>query len=177
MLHEINGYTVADRKPVEGFTSLEGRRLHRVRLLDLLRLLPGRHQQDGSTEAALGAKLGGSRVGLGVAAQPPDSLQPRFGRSGGKALVRAQKAVWWDEQKQKWTGYDDPDFIVERPPSYRPSKDAQGIETISGDRSIRHAGGWQGLDLCADGLQDGPLPTHYEPQESRDPESALWAAV
>ena len=44
VLHEINGYTVADRKPVEGFTSLEGRRLHGMRLLDLLGRLSRRRQ-------------------------------------------------------------------------------------------------------------------------------------
>ena len=37
---EVNGYTVADKKQVAQFPGPERRRLHRLRLLDLLRLLP-----------------------------------------------------------------------------------------------------------------------------------------
>ena len=36
---EINGYTVADKKQVAQLPGLERRRLHRLRLLDLLRVL------------------------------------------------------------------------------------------------------------------------------------------
>src|SRR5438067_11452501 len=50
----------------------------------------------------------------------------------GKPWSERKKLVWWDEQKGEWVGHDTPDFILERPPSYRPTKDARGKDTISG---------------------------------------------
>jgi formate dehydrogenase major subunit len=74
--------------------------------------------------------------------------------------------VWWDEGKGRWTGHDIPDFVPDRPPSYRPPKDATGVAAISGiDPFIMQADGKAWLFAPA-GLTDGPLPTHYEPQES-----------
>ena len=74
--------------------------------------------------------------------------------------------VWWDEQHRKWVGYDTPDFIVERPPSYRPTKEARGKDTISGiDPFVMQADG-KGWIFAPTGLEDGPLRTHYEPEES-----------
>ena len=58
-----------------------------------------------------------------------------------------------------------------------PRQDARGKDTISGiDPFIMQADG-KGWIFVPTGLQDGPLPTHYEPQESRDEESAVWPAV
>jgi formate dehydrogenase major subunit len=55
---------------------------------------------------------------------------------------------------------------VERPPSYRPNSEARGKDTISGiDPFIMQSDG-KGWLYVATGLEDGPLPTHYEPQES-----------
>ena len=41
----------------------------------------------------------------------------------GKPWSERKKYVWWDETAKKWTGYDVPDFMVNRPPSYRPSRE------------------------------------------------------
>jgi formate dehydrogenase major subunit len=74
--------------------------------------------------------------------------------------------VWWDEAAGKWTGHDTPDFIEDRPPSYRPGPRARGKDTIAGtDPFIMQADG-KGWLYAPNGLLDGPLPTHYEPQES-----------
>ena len=43
---EINGYTVADKKQVANFTKLDRRRRHRLRQLDLLRVLPRPGQEE-----------------------------------------------------------------------------------------------------------------------------------
>jgi formate dehydrogenase major subunit len=84
----------------------------------------------------------------------------------GRPWSERKRYVWWDEQQKRWTGYDVPDFIVDRPPSYRPARGAQGTATISGiDPFIMQADG-KGWLFAPSGLLDGPFPTHYEPQES-----------
>jgi formate dehydrogenase major subunit len=83
--------------------------------------------------------------------------------SAGKALV------WWDAEQGRWTGHDVPDFIADRPPDYRPPPGATGVAAISGaDAFIMQADGKAWLFAPA-GLVDGPLPAHYEPQESPVP--------
>jgi formate dehydrogenase major subunit len=51
-------------------------------------------------------------------------------------------------------------------PSYRPPEDATGVEALSGiDAFIMQADG-KGWLYVPSGLEDGPMPTHYEPQDS-----------
>ncbi len=87
----------------------------------------------------------------------------------GKPWSERKALVWWDQGQQQWTGHDVPDFIADRPPSYRPPAEAQGTAAISGiDPFIMQADGKAWLFAPA-GLVDGPLPAHYEPQESPFP--------
>ncbi|MFE0764193.1 formate dehydrogenase [Streptomyces smyrnaeus] len=80
--------------------------------------------------------------------------------SPGKALV------WWDEEKALWTGHDIADFKAPKGPHYRPPNGATRAEALSGiDPFIMQADGKGWLYVPA-GLVDGPMPTHYEPQES-----------
>lgn len=74
--------------------------------------------------------------------------------------------VWWDADEGKWTGHDVPDFVASRPPDYKPPEDATGPDALAGDDPfIMQADGKAWLFVPA-GLTDGPLPAHYEPQES-----------
>jgi formate dehydrogenase major subunit len=84
----------------------------------------------------------------------------------GRPWSAAKRYVWWDEATQKWTGEDVPDFIVDRPPSYRPPPDATGIATIRGDAPFIMQSDARAWLFAPSGIVDGPLPTHYEPQES-----------
>ena len=85
---------------------------------------------------------------------------------GGRPWSDRKALVWWDPDQGKWTGHDVPDFIADRPPSYQPPGDARGVDAISGiDPFIMQADGKAWLFAPA-GLVDGPLPAHYEPQES-----------
>jgi formate dehydrogenase major subunit len=166
VLFEINGYTVADRKPVEGFTSLK---------------------DDGSTACGCWIYSGSYRGGVNMPARRkphweqnwlalewgwawPHNRHILYNRASadpeGRPWSERKRLVWWDEGKRQWGGEDVPDTIVERPPSYRPSKDARGKETIAGtDPFVMQADG-KGWLYVPTGLHDAPLPTHYEPEES-----------
>jgi len=166
VLAEINGYTVPDRKPVSKYTELK---------------------HDGSTGCGCWIYVGCRAQGVNQTARRrpaedqtwvapdwawawPANRRLIYNRASadpeGKPWSERKKYVWWDEQKGAWTGYDVPDFIVDRPPSYRPPEGAQGIDTLSGiDPFIMQAEGKAWL-YDPSGLLDGPLPTHYEPQES-----------
>jgi formate dehydrogenase major subunit len=87
----------------------------------------------------------------------------------GRPWSERKALVWWDPEKGEageWTGHDNPDFIKDRPPSFRPEPDAKGPDALSGvDPFIMQADG-KGWLYAPAGLLDGPLPTHYEPQDS-----------
>ena len=84
----------------------------------------------------------------------------------GKPWSQRKALVWWDEDKALWVGHDIPDFTASKSPYYRPPTGATGAEALSGvDPFIMQADGKSWLFVPA-GLIDGPLPTHYEAQES-----------
>jgi formate dehydrogenase major subunit len=84
----------------------------------------------------------------------------------GRPWSERKAYVWWDEDQQKWTGHDVPDFEVDKRPDYRPPEDALAQDALSGiDPFIMQSDGKAWLYVPA-GLTDGPLPTHYEPEES-----------
>jgi formate dehydrogenase major subunit len=84
----------------------------------------------------------------------------------GKPWSERKALVWWDEEEAKWTGHDIADFKATKSPHYRPPAGAQNAEALSGmDPFIMMPDGKSWLFVPA-GLVDGPLPTHYEPQES-----------
>ncbi len=84
----------------------------------------------------------------------------------GKPWSQRKALVWWDEEQALWAGHDIPDFAADKSPHYRPPAGARGAEALAGiDPFIMQADGKAWLFAPA-GLTDGPLPTHYEPQES-----------
>jgi formate dehydrogenase major subunit len=84
----------------------------------------------------------------------------------GNPWSERKRYVWWDEGEGKWTGLDVPDFAEDKEPGYVPPDDAKAEEAIAGDHPfIMQADGRSWL-YVPQGLEDGPLPTHYEPHES-----------
>jgi formate dehydrogenase major subunit len=74
--------------------------------------------------------------------------------------------VWWDAEQKTWTGHDVPDFVPDKDPSYVAPPQARGGEGLNGtDPFIMQSDG-KGWLYAPAGLVDGPLPTHYEPQDS-----------
>ena len=166
VLKEINGFTVDDGKPVDGFTSLKA---------------------DGSTACGCWIYSGAYKDGVNQTARRkpageqhwvapewgwawPSNRRILYNRASadpeGRPWSERKRYVWWDEEQGQWTGHDVPDFIKDRAPSYRPDDDATGTDTLAGiDPFIMQADG-KGWLYAPNGLLDGPLPTHYEPQES-----------
>ncbi len=59
-----------------------------------------------------------------------------------------------------------PDFEVDKPPGYRPPTGAHGPEAIAGDEPFIMQADGRGWLYAPAGVAEGPLPTHYEPQDS-----------
>jgi len=74
--------------------------------------------------------------------------------------------VWWDAEKGEWTGHDVPDFVKTTPPDYRPPEDAVAEKKLAGDDPFIMQADGKGWLYAPNGLLDGPMPAHYEPQES-----------
>lgn len=79
----------------------------------------------------------------------------------------ARKAyVWWDAEQSRWVGPDEPDFEPTKPPDYRPPEGARGMAAIAGNQPFIMKTDGLGWLYAPKGVQDGPLPCHYEPMES-----------
>ncbi|MEA2306043.1 MAG: formate dehydrogenase major subunit [Solirubrobacteraceae bacterium] len=170
VLKEINGYEIATGDPVPLFTSLKA---------------------DGSTACGCwiysGVYAGGvnqaRRRNPGDVDDPaggwvspewawawPANRRVLYNRASadpdGRPWSERKKYIWWDEAQRRWTGYDVPDFPIDKPPGYRAPPDAHGMDAISGDDPFIMMADGRGWLFAPSGLQDGPMPTHYEPIES-----------
>ena len=59
-----------------------------------------------------------------------------------------------------------PDFVPDRAPGSRPDPDLGGAAALAGDDPFIMQADGKGWLFAPKGMLDGPLPTHYEPQES-----------
>jgi formate dehydrogenase major subunit len=164
VLQEINGYLVANRELVPGFTALKA---------------------DGSTAcgcwiySGVFPKIGENRAnqraakgfyGHGWGFAWPSDRRVLYNRASarpdGNPWSERKKLVWWDFENKKWTGLDVPDFTVTKAPDYQPPDDAEGDAGLAGDKPFLLHGDGFGWIWVPVGLNDGPLPAHYEPLES-----------
>ncbi|RKQ36816.1 formate dehydrogenase [Kocuria tytonis] len=84
----------------------------------------------------------------------------------GKPWSERKKLVWWDEENHTWTGKDNPDFPLDREPGSHPDPQQGGPDALAGDDPFIMQADGKGWLFSPKGMLDGPLPTHYEPQES-----------
>ncbi len=173
ILREINGYEVATGAPLPGFAQLKA---------------------DGSTACGCWIYAGVFRDGVNQARRrdagdvttPGGIVSPEWGWAWpanrrmlynrasadpeGRPWSERKKYVWWDEEQGKWTGYDVPDFPVDKRPDYRaPDEGGKGMDAISGTEPFIMMGDGRAWLYTPSGLLDGPLPAHYEPVESPVP--------
>jgi formate dehydrogenase major subunit len=87
----------------------------------------------------------------------------------GKPWSERKALVWWDAEQAKWVGHDVPDFEVTKSPSYVPPVGARAAAALAGDDAFIMQADGKGWLYAPAGLNDGPLPTHYEPQDSPFP--------
>ncbi|GGZ07601.1 formate dehydrogenase [Streptomyces nitrosporeus] len=84
----------------------------------------------------------------------------------GKPWSERKAYIWWDDTGKRWTGHDVPDFVPDRPPGHVPPPGAAGPDALRGDDPFIMQADGKGWLYAPAGLEDGPLPTHYEPQDS-----------
>jgi formate dehydrogenase major subunit len=84
----------------------------------------------------------------------------------GRPWSERKRYVWWDERAGEWTGEDVPDFPKAKRPDYRPPEGAAAEDANGGDEPFIMQADGRGALFVPSGLRDGPLPTHYEPQET-----------
>lgn len=166
VLREINGYRVSDGAAVSGFSELAA---------------------DGSTACGCWLYSGCYKDGVNQAARRkprqeqswvagewgfawPANRRLLYNRASadldGNPWSERKRYISWDREAGKWRGPDVPDFIVDRPPWYRPPPGATGLDAISGDDPFIMQADGKGWLFAPSGVLDGPLPAHYEPQES-----------
>ncbi len=84
----------------------------------------------------------------------------------GRPWSEQKSLIWWDEEKGSWTGEDVPDFVPDKRPDYEPPEGATGAEGLSGTEPFIMQADGRGWLYAPAGVIDGPMPTHYEPQDS-----------
>ena len=171
----------ADGARAVGVHRAEGRRLDRVRLLDLLRRLR-RRGQPGRAAASRGREQTWVAPEWGWAW--PANRRILYNRASadpdGQAVVASASATSGGTRSRgEWTGARRP-RLHRRPsrPTTCPPEGAEGPDAhrAATTRSSCRPTARPGCSRRA-GLADGPLPTHYEPQESPVHNPLYGAAV
>ncbi len=84
----------------------------------------------------------------------------------GRPWSERKRYMEWDADMGRWVGPDVPDFPVDLPPDAQPDPTLGGVDALCGDDPFIMQADGKGWLFAPRGLVDGPLPTHYEPQES-----------
>ncbi len=164
VMKEINGYTVSDRRQIAEFIYLKDDGSTACGCWIYCGIFPSENLNRPNERAAV------DFLGHGWAFSWPADIRILYNRASarpdGKPWSERKKLVWWDGEKQQWTGLDRPDFDLKKPPAYKPEAGATGTAALAGDKPFTMHPDGVGWLYVSSGLKDGPLPTHYEPLES-----------
>ncbi|MBR7825568.1 molybdopterin-dependent oxidoreductase [Actinospica sp. MGRD01-02] len=166
VLAEINGTGGPDREPLSAYTQLK---------------------DDGSTSCGCWIYCGVYADGVNQAARRkphteqdwvasewawswPANRRLLYNRASadpaGRPWSERKAYVWWDAESSRWTGRDVPDFPPDLAPGARPEAGATGPAALRGDDPFIMQSDGKGWLYAPAGLVDGPMPVHYEPQDS-----------
>ena len=161
VLRRINGFHLNSGEPVGDYRELRA---------------------DGSTSSGCWIYSGVFKGGVNLSARRGDGPDGKWGwvwpldrrvlynRASadpeGRPWSERKKLVWWDEEVGRWVGDDIPDFPDDLPPGHVPPPGAVGPAALRGDDAFVLQADGKAWLFAPNGLVDGPLPTHYEPDES-----------
>ena len=113
----------------------------------------------------------GPRTAASSTTVPPPTPRAGPGRE-------RKRYVWWDEREGQVDGRRRARLRAGQAPRLRAARRREGPGHDRGQPPVHHAGRRPRLAVRPGRPgRDGPLPTHYEPEESPFPERALRAAV
>ncbi|MBO0793622.1 MAG: molybdopterin-dependent oxidoreductase, partial [Ktedonobacteraceae bacterium] len=175
VLKEINGYTVRQAGEQRELTLREGTHVPGFAALKAdgstacgSWIYSGVYPEPGNNRAA--SRIADGYTNLQWGYSWPANRRILYNRASadpqGRPWSERKRYVWWDEEQKKWTGYDIPDFPVNKAPDYTPPPGAQGMDAIAGSDPFIMKPDGRGWLFVPKGLKDGPLPTHYEAAES-----------
>jgi formate dehydrogenase major subunit len=96
----------------------------------------------------------------------PWAKEARLARAFAPPGSSARGYVYWDPATRKWDGLDVPDFPATKPPTASAQVTGVGVDTQDGASPFIMKADGKAWLFVPTGLQDGPLPAHYEPLES-----------
>jgi formate dehydrogenase major subunit len=170
VLREINGFTVADRKPVARYHDLKDDGSTACGGWMYCGVYPREGHNVARSRKPDGPGGNGSHAGW--AFSWPSNRRTLYNRASadpaGMPWSERKKMVWWDESAGQWTGHDVPDFVPTKRPEMRPdwANRPHGMDALGGDAPFIMEPDGKCQLFAPTGLKDGPLPTHYEPLES-----------
>ena len=168
---EINGYIVADHRQVPGYHELRDDGSTACGCWIYSGYAPGRGENLAASRVPdpAGVWTNNSKWGFAWPANRRILYNRASADPQGRPWSERKRLVWWDARardgKGAWTGYDVPDFELQKAPDTPADPNGEGMAALSGaDPFIMQADGRAWL-YVPHGLKDGPLPTHYEPFE------------
>jgi formate dehydrogenase major subunit len=173
ILREINGYTWPGRQQVPDFKELQDDGSTACGCWIYTGVYPRNDHNQARSRVPDGPDGPGTHLGWGFAW--PSNRRIMYNRASadpdGKPWSERKRYLYWDAERGRWAGPDQPDFSLEKPPDYEPdwSRHPVGMDAHDGRAPFMMMADGKGWLFAPSGLKDGPLPTHYEPVESPVP--------
>jgi formate dehydrogenase major subunit len=164
VLAEINGFRSKSRKPLSSYEDLKADGTTACGCWIYSGVMP----KPGQNKANI--RKSHDLLGHGWGFSWPKDIRILYNRASaqpdGTPWSERKKLVWWDAEKQHWTGRDVSDFKKDLPPDHKAEPEKGGLEALDGDKPFGLHPDGRGWLYVSSGLKDGPLPAHFEPLES-----------